>query len=84
MKSKCEKIEWIIKLYLEDVHKVCLHFTQDEARAKELVKEVFIKFYGNMDWLEAEKGLNLNSKVKSELVLSYLIVLTKKIYIESR
>ena len=84
MKSKCEKIEWIIKLYLEDAHKVCLHFTQDEARAKELVKEVFIKFYGKMDWLEAEKGLELNSNVKSELVLSYLIVLTKKVYIGSR
>ena len=84
MKTKHEKIEWIIKLYLKDIQKVCLYYTRDEVKAKALAKDVFVQFYQKMDWLETEKGLDLNSNVKSELVLSYLIVLTKKIYIESR
>lgn len=80
MQSKFEKMERVVNLYSDDVYEVCFYFTKDEVAAKELLKNVFVEFYKKMDWLEEQRGLDLNSKLKSELTFSYLIVLIRSLY----
>ena len=66
----------VLKLYSDDVFRVCLHLTKNELQAQKILKAVFIQFGSKMDWMEKVKGIDLDSE--SELVRSYLIVLAKR------
>ena len=71
-----EKLQRVLKLYSEDVFRVCLHLMKDELKAQKILKDVFVQFCSKIDWMEHVKGIDLDSE--SELVRSYLIVLARR------
>lgn len=84
MNTKELKIKNLVSLYSSDIYKVCLHLSKDKRKAEEILVAVFLQVYLKMDKLEEDRGWNLSSKNKSDLVLSYLIGCAKRLSKEGR
>lgn len=51
---KRRKFEKIYKSHVDDVYRICLHFSKDQARAEEITAQVFADFYKEFDKVDSD------------------------------
>lgn len=65
--QKEEMFNTVYKSYATDIYRVCLHLTEDEERAQEIMQQVFVNFY------------NRSENVDLDYAFAYLVCTAKKL-----
>lgn len=50
---KRKRFEKIYRSYVNDVYRVCLYYSKDERRAKDLTTQVFVEFYKEFEEMDS-------------------------------
>lgn len=51
---KRRKFEKIYRAYVDDIYRVCLYFSRDEEKAKNITVEVFLELYKEFDEVDPD------------------------------
>ena len=65
--QKEEMFNTVYKSYATDIYRVCLHLTEDEEKAQEIMQQVFVNFY------------NRSENVDLDYAFAYLVCTAKKL-----
>ena len=49
VEMKRDRLLRVYKVHGDDIYRICLHFTRNEKKAKDITKQVFVELYQEMD-----------------------------------